>query len=151
MTLQETAETLRRSVKDGALLLDGTGLRLELDGAGVTTEGGAVRAAGRTTFLGAPADAQLVFDEGEDKKVRCALDVRLASLSLQTLSQSALVPKGALDASVVPAVTFGDVTLSARSRSRALSVEVKDSAFDWTLSDELNLSLKNIGFSLTRT
>src|SRR5919112_3676142 len=118
MTLQETAETLRRSVKDGALLLDGsldgldglatllsllesTGLRLELDGAGVTTEGGAVRAAGRTTFLGAPADAQLVFDEGEDKKVRCALDVRLASLSLQTLSQSALVPKGALDASVV--------------------------------------------------
>jgi hypothetical protein len=168
MTLQETAETLRRSVRDGALLLDGsldgldglatllsllesTGLRLELDGAGVTAEGGAVRAAGRTTFLGAPADAQLVFDEGEDKKVRCALDVKLASLSLQTLSQSALVPRGALDAAAVPAVTFGDVTLSARSQSRALSVEVKDSAFDWTLSDELNLSLKNIGFSLTRT
>ena len=168
MSIQDIANTLRNSARDGLLnleaslvnlsslaillsLLEQDALSLEMDEAGVSVEGERARVSGRATLLGAPASVSLLLEQDAEGKTECTLNANVSALTLAALTHHNLVPTTRFDPGAFPSVAFDNVALTADSKNRTLSVAVEDSNHEWKILDESNLSLRNIGFAMSRS
>lgn len=168
MSIQDIANTLRNSARDGLLNLDASlvnlpslaillslleqdALSLEMDEAGVSVEGERARVSGRATLLGAPASVSLLLEQDAEGKTECTLNANVSALTLAALTHHNLVPTTRFDPGAFPSVAFDNVALTADSKNRTLSVAVEDSNHEWKILDESNLSLRNIGFAMSRS